>query len=136
LSGAKKGCNMSDGFKSDYLPEYDEMLINHMSEGYSFESFSHLVNKARSTIYLWAETFPSFKEAREIGNGKAKHLFESALLAKIQGKSLRGVDPKLSDTASIIFALKTRFRETYTERLETIGSNEIKITVDREDIAL
>lgn len=51
--------------KYKYKKEYTDLLIKHMSEGLSFESFAGLIGVARSTLYDWVDTIPEFAAAKE-----------------------------------------------------------------------
>lgn len=59
-----------------YKPEYCEMLIEHMKQGYSFDSFTGVIGKCRKTLYNWVDTHPDFKEAKEIAFGKCQMWWE------------------------------------------------------------
>jgi hypothetical protein len=140
--------NLSEGFKmSDesikprgiggvpalYKEEYDQLLIQHMSQGYSFESFCATINVGRRTLFDWIDRYESFKEAKSIGHEKAKQVFETVLISKIRGQDTKGINIKNSDTACLIFALKTRFKESYSEKIEHSVSSDIKIVIDSSD---
>lgn len=99
-----------------YRHEYCEMLIQHLDKGLSIQTFGGTIGVARSTVYKWADEFKEFKEAMEIGKQKAQEFYEKRLVAKTAGQTIKGVDSKLVDTTCLIFALKTRFHETYGER--------------------
>jgi hypothetical protein len=43
------------------------------------------------------------------------------------------MDLKKSDTACLIFALKTRYRDTYSEKLDVAVTGDIKIVIDEHD---
>ena len=86
--------NKGGGSVALYKEEYDQMLINHMSQGYSFESFCAVIGRGRRTLFDWLEMFPSFKESKEIGHEKAKQLFETVLISKIRGVETKGIDLK------------------------------------------
>jgi hypothetical protein len=101
-----------------YKKEYCDMLIRHMEMGYSFGSFGAEINHGRTTLYAWLKNHEEFKEAYEIGYAKALKVFETILSAKIRGKDLTNVDVKKADTACLIFGLKTRFKEYYSEKVE------------------
>lgn len=116
-----------------YRPEYDDQLVKHMAQGYSFESFGANVNCGRRTLFDWCDKFPSFKEAKLEGYEKGKKLFETILMAKMRGAKIDGMDLKNSDTACLIFALKTRYRDTYSEKTDVVQSGEIKIVIDQDD---
>lgn len=94
-----------------YKPEYCEKLIDHMKQGYSFETFGPHVDVCKTTLYNWVEKYPEFKKAKDKAFQLAKEYFESHLLKKVEGKSK-------GDTTAMIFALKTRFHETYGEKKE------------------
>jgi hypothetical protein len=128
--------NKGGGSVALYKEEYDQMLITHMSQGYSFESFCAVIGRGRRTLFDWLEMFPSFKEAKEIGHEKAKQLFETVLISKIRGVETKGIDLKKSDSRLLEFALKTRFKESYSEKTEIIQSSEIKVVIDQDDSSL
>lgn len=122
--------------ETTYKKEYDEMLIKHMSQGYSFESFASIIGKGRRTLFDWVDNFKSFKEAKDIGDANGKRFFETVLISKIRGKGIDGIDLKASDTSCLIFALKTRYRDTYSEKIDVVASGEIKINIDKDDAQL
>ena len=118
-----------------YKPEYCQMLIDHMKKGLSYQTFGGTIGAGRSTIYDWEKVFPEFKEAKQIALMKAQEFFEQRLIIKISGQDVKGIAKKEIDTACLIFALKTRFHETYGEKQEVTHSvSEIKIT--KEDAEL
>jgi hypothetical protein len=60
--------------RSLYRPEYDDLLIEHLASGKSFMSFDVAGGVSYKTLRNWCDKFPSFAEAREIGE-KAKLRF-------------------------------------------------------------
>jgi DNA primase len=105
---------------TSYRPEYCEMLIKHMSGGFSYETFGAEVNCGRTTLYDWELAHPEWAKAKREAMEAAQKFFEQRLMVKVAGKDLssKGIDPKLIDTACLIFALKTRFHKTYSEKKE------------------
>ena len=103
-----------------YKKEYCQMLIDHMSKGYSFSSFGAVVGCGKRTLFDWADNFPEFAEAKEEAMERAKFYFESMMLSHLKGKPLDGVDVnfKQSQVAVCYFALKTRFHDEYSEKKE------------------
>lgn len=59
---------MKTGRPTDYKHEYCDLLINHMAEGLSFESFAGKVNVSKQTIYDWMQKNPEFLDARKKGD--------------------------------------------------------------------
>jgi hypothetical protein len=105
-----------------YKPEYCQLLIDHMSEGYSFESFGAKISHGRQTIYDWVEAHEDFKKAKELAMDKALEYFEKRLMLGVDGKQLIGnkefgitqktnINPRLLE-----FALKTRFHKIYGDK--------------------
>lgn len=116
-----------------YKPEYCEMLVNHLKQGLSVQTFGGTIGVVRSTIYEWINTIPEFKEAHELGLQLAQEWFEKRLMAKVSGANTPGINSKMIDTTALIFALKTRFHETYGEKSEIKNTGEIKVVIDQQD---
>lgn len=131
-----KPSKKSQGIKAPqdrFKDEYVDLLINHMSEGYSFASFGGVVNAGNRTLYEWCDRYPEFKEARDIGQKKSQHWIEKRLNAKLSGLDNPDIDSRKIDTTALIFALKTRFHDTYGDKQEVINSGEIKVVIDNDD---
>lgn len=67
---------MPAGAPTLYKPEYCQLLIDHMSKGYSFQSFAGLVSVATDTIYEWADKHPEFSEAHKVGVARSRKFWE------------------------------------------------------------
>jgi len=59
------------GRPTDYKPEYCQMLIDHMGEGYSFESFGGVISVSERVLYDWEKAHPEFLHSKEIGIQKS-----------------------------------------------------------------
>ena len=57
-----------------FKEEYCKQLIEHMSLGYSFESFAGKIDVDRDTLYEWKKVHESFSDA--FRKGKAKMLLK------------------------------------------------------------
>jgi hypothetical protein len=124
--------NNSDNIKTKgykYRDEFCQMLIDHLKEGRTIDTFGATVGVVRSTIYEWIGSIQEFKEAFDIGCQLAQEWHEVRLNAKISGKPIPGIDSKKIDTTALIFALKTRFHKTYGDKSEVQSSGEIKIVL-------
>ena len=51
------------GRPTDYKPEYDDMIVEHMSKGHSAVSFAAKIGVAKMTVYQWEKDHPSFSDA-------------------------------------------------------------------------
>ena len=99
---------MPAGRPTEYKPEYCQQLIDHMAEGFSFESFAGLLGVSKQTIYNWLEHFPEFVDAKKAG-------FEASRLTweKI-GKKI--ADEGSGNATAFIFNMKNRFREDWNDK--------------------
>lgn len=117
-----------------YKPEYCDMLIDHMSEGYSFDSFVAISRVGLKTMYNWCKEYPEFAEAHQIGQGMALKYFETAIKAAsmsecIDEKVLKEkFDPKKINVPTMQWFIKNRFHSAYSEKNITVleGGLEIK----------
>lgn len=88
-----------------YKPEYCQRLIDHMSRGLSYESFSAEIDTCRTTLYNWERQFPEFLDAKKIAMDKCQAWWEKKGMDMYSSKE----GPNLQ--ASIwIFNMKARFR--------------------------
>ena len=69
----------SGGAPSKYNPSYCQELIDHMSTGYSFESFAGKIGVDRDTIYEWRKVHPAFSDAFRCGQSKMLYKDETTL---------------------------------------------------------
>jgi transposase len=60
------------GRPTSYKPEYCEMLVEHMAQGLSFESFAAVTDTWKAALYDWVKTYPEFSNAKQRGTEKCK----------------------------------------------------------------
>lgn len=65
------------GRPSKFKAEYGEMLIKHMREGGSIESFGALIQCSKQTIYNWFDNHEEFLDARKTGEPGLYHFYEN-----------------------------------------------------------
>jgi len=58
---------MTAGRPTKYEERFCQMLIQHMSEGLSFDSFAAEVKINRDTLYEWKKVYPEFSDAHKRG---------------------------------------------------------------------
>jgi len=93
---------MPGGRPTVYEPKYCEMLIDHMEQGLSFESFAGVVGTCRSTLYNWADSHPEFLDAKSRGRDLNLLTWEKMFAAKARGLP----QAKDFDRTCIIFKMK------------------------------
>lgn len=69
-----------------YDPNYCELLIKHMRDGLTFDSFAGIVSVTRATLYEWVKHFPEFSEAKKIGASKSLLFWDKLGVAGTAGK--------------------------------------------------
>lgn len=62
---------------TNYKPEYNEQLTEHLAQGFTLESFGEVINTNKNELLNWLNTYPDFKEAKEVGDKKAIEWAES-----------------------------------------------------------
>lgn len=102
---------MSRFYQTKYNPDYCDLLIEHMAQGHSIESFSGRIGVSPTTVYGWKNTHEEFSEACEVGFRASLFYWEKVLKNSANGQSK-------GNAAAIIFKLKNTFREWYKDRQE------------------
>jgi len=103
---------MPAGRPTKYKPEYCQQLIDHMSQGLSFESFAANLNTWAGTLYRWEQEFSEFREAKNIGFERCRAFYEKAGVAGMMGKV------KNFNQTVWLFNLKNRFPKQWRDRHE------------------
>lgn len=108
-----------------YKPEYCDQLIEHMSKGYSFESFAGALRVSKQIIYDWRVKHSDFLDAFEIANELCRMFWEGLGINHITHiDSKFESTPKLNSTV-YMFNMKNRFYKEWRDRTEV--KNEVKI---------
>jgi hypothetical protein len=92
------------GRPSEYRPHYCAMLVDHMKDGLSFESFAGVIGKDQDTLHQWMKKHRAFAEARKKGDAVSLLFWEKIGIAGMAGK-IKGFNP-----TSHIFNMHNRFR--------------------------
>lgn len=116
---------MPGGRPTKYRKEFCEMLVKHMAQGYSYESFSAVIKTDRSQLYRWEKSHKEFCDAKKRAREQCLIFWEKAGMAGTFGK-IAGFS-----TGAWIFNMKNRFNWVDRQETEiTGGQNEIKISYD------
>ena len=94
------------GRPTKYKPEYCQLLIDHMSKGYSYQCFGSVVGVAKSTVEDWEKKKAAFRGAKEVGTALSLHFWE-----KIGINAVCGRIPGFNASA-YIFTMKNKFNWT------------------------
>ncbi len=114
------------GRPTEYKPEYDQKLIEHMNKGFSFESFAGVVSVTRATVYNWLDQHPSFLDAKDNGRQKSLLFWETQGIDGLWDKIEYGDNGKITFKQSIntgVFALNMRNRFAWSN-MDRPGADE------------
>lgn len=114
---------------SKYKPEYCEMLIEYMRDGGTIQTFGATIDVTRATIYNWIDEHEDFKAAKDKGVQLAQKYFEDKAKRKLDADDRMA---KNIDTTMLIFMMKTRFHDTYSEK-QKIEHSVQQIEIDEKD---
>jgi len=95
-----------------YNERYCLMLIEHMSNGFSFESFAWLTEPRvkKETLHAWASVHPDFSFAKDVAYSGCLYFWESLGIMGASGET----DSKFNVTAWI-YNMKCRFGGEWLE---------------------
>ena len=102
------------GRPSKYNPDYCDLLITHMRDGLSFESFGGVLLVSKRTLYDWEKAHPEFLDAKRVGESVSRLYWEKVGADGLHNQTIKG-DDGLTVTKSInatiwIFNMKNRFQ--------------------------
>jgi hypothetical protein len=97
------------GRPTKYRKEFCQKLIDHMAEGFSFESFGAIVDTNRSNLHKWIKEHEEFREAKTLAKEKERLWWE-----KLHRKC---ADTGEGNATMIVWAQKNKFPKQYYERM-------------------
>lgn len=112
-------------FEIKFQDEFCEMLIEHMADGFSFESFGKKIKTGCRTLYYWVENYPDFADAKEIGDMAALYADELKLERAKRGD-------KAINIIATMFSLKTRHHKIYGERVKHTHVDAVTAKIEEE----
>lgn len=96
------------GRPSKYDVKFCQQLIDHMAQGYSFESFAGLCEVDRDTLYQWLKTNEEFSDAKKIGFEMNRRFWEKVGIDQaVEGKG---------NSTAYIFNMKNRFPSEWRDK--------------------
>ena len=122
----KKPAKRRVGRPTKYDPKYCEMLIDHMSQGLSLESFAGELSISKATLYTWLDQHDEFLDARAIGVEKCRAFWERLGVKLAQGE-IQG-NSKVWDTN-----MKNRFKQEWRDRHEYVVENRKPSIIERSN---
>ncbi len=124
----KKATKRKAGQPTKYKEEYCDMLLAHMAQGLSYESFAAIVDVTRDCLYKWEKANPKFLYSKKIGKEKMLLLFEKMGIQAMAGK-IKGFN-----ASTYIFTMKNKCG--WTDKQEITSQGNIEISIDNADADL
>lgn len=119
---------MPAGRPSKYNPKFCEMLIDHMANGFSFETFAAKIDVNQDTLHEWVKVHKDFSESKKKAFCKCQLFWENLginHIVNITEKDDQGNSRSASlNTGAWIFNMKNRFK--WTDRIEVQGSGDVE----------
>ena len=118
---------MASGRPTTYEDRFCDLLIDHMTKGYSFESFAAITNTCKDTLYEWVKVHPEFSDAKKRATDKSRLFWEKVgienivnieTMEKDESGSFTAVKKSLN-SAAWIFNMKNRFKDDWKDKHET-----------------
>lgn len=111
------------GRPTKYQEKYCQELIEHMSEGLSFDTFAGRISVNPDSLYEWVKKYPKFSEAKKIATAKRNLLVELAYV-----KSTLEPGKYKYNTAQLIYWTKNTLG--WSDRVEHTGDEAKPITLN------
>jgi len=100
-----------------YDPSYCEIAELKSSQGFSIPVIGlHCGKVDRSTIHEWADAYPEFSDALKSGRAKRLERLEFMITCHQSGHKTKDFNPKESSLPAILFELKCRFHEDWSDK--------------------
>lgn len=75
------------GRPTKYKKEYCDMLVEHLSNGLSYEAFAGLIRVSKDTLYEWEKEHKDFSDAKEVGTSAGQLFWEKLGIDNIINQS-------------------------------------------------
>ena len=95
------------GRPTKFKKEYCQLLIDHMEQGFSFESFAGKVFVAKQTLYDWLDASSDFLDAKAKGTQLSRIFWEGEGLKGLWNEG--GQNSRNLNNVVWVFNMKNRF---------------------------
>jgi DNA-binding XRE family transcriptional regulator len=126
-----------------YKEGYCVALIDHMSKGFSYESFAAKIGTCRQTLYNWEKEHPEFLDSKKQAQELCQYWWESAginglytIVEHGDGGEKNIIEKKINPSMWI-FNMKARFRwkDEDQKPLPTLAEKEV-LTIEEKRLLL
>lgn len=100
---------MAPGQPTKYDPKYCEMIVEHMKDGNSLNSFAVKIGVHKDTIYQWIKVFPEFSDSYKIAMQACQDWWERIAKQHLITHSSKEEGSTNFNNTIWIFNMKNRF---------------------------
>lgn len=120
------------GRPTTYEPGYCHQLVEHMAQGYSFESFAAVVKTHKQTLYDWADKNPDFYDAKLRGFAECLKWWEDQGNKGLWNETFKDGDGMTVSRSinATVWRLNMQNRFKWSERQEVKHEGEVKTNSD------
>lgn len=132
------------GHPTLYKEGYCIALIDHMSKGFSYESFAAKIGTCRATLYNWEKDHPEFLDTKKQAQELCQYWWESAginglytIVEHGEGGEKNIIEKKINPSMWI-FNMKARFRwkDDDSKPQEQLAEREVLTLEDKKKLLL
>lgn len=105
--------------QSKYKPEFCQLVVDHMSQGFDFDTLSHRLGVTPQTMYNWVKKYPDFNTAYHNGKSAQKEFYQKLCL--------NNAITNKGNASMCIFLAKNKLNYTDKQQIDT-RSTELIIT--------
>lgn len=106
---------MAGGRPTLYKKEYCQMLIDHMAQGFSYTTFSAVIDVCVDTLNEWVKVYPEFSAAKKTAFHKCQLWWEKQGIQGLWGTS-GGEEANTNINPTMwIFNMKCRFPKDFRD---------------------
>lgn len=105
-----------NGRPSLYRPEYDQMIVDHMRNGYSAVSFAAKIGVAKDTVYEWAKEHKTFSDAFTRARTLCQAWWEDQAVGHLEDVSIPDVESRRFNDRLWLKNVACRFRDDWAEK--------------------
>lgn len=109
---------MTAGRPTDYKPEFGELILASMKEGFSLAASAAKIGVHRQRVYDWVERYPEFSDTVKLAMVLRQAFLEERLMSAETGPVV----------TSSIFALKNAGAADWREKQEVEHSGSVGVT--------
>jgi hypothetical protein len=113
------------GRPTRYKKEFCQMLIEHMEQGLSFDTFAGVIGVNRDSLYEWKNTHKEFSDAKGIATAKRNLFVEKMFTAAAIGREVKDPKGNVLKFQPAMMVYWTKNTLGWTDKIEQVGEVQV-----------